>query len=636
MARRPLIAANWKMNKTIGDARGFCERVPARRRGPGHGRRRGRDLPAVPRVAAVARPVRGTPSASPPRTCSSRTRARSPARSRPRCCSTPACAAVVLGHSERRQLFGETDEALATQGPGRAALPGLLPILCVGETEERARAPARPRASSAARSRRDLAEVPDEALAAVVIAYEPIWAIGTGTHRDARAGQRRLRLHPGPDRCSKRGRGGARIRIHYGGSVKPGQRRRAARPRRSTARWSAAPASTRATSRRSSRRPELTMAIPTDQTRCQSPDSRSSSSTAGASPSPARATRSRWRGHADLRRALGASTRTRSSPPPATTSACRTGRWATPRSATSTSAPASSSSRTWRGSTTPSPTAASSRTRSLRAACERAVASPRGRLHLIGLVSDGGVHSGWEHIEACIELAAREGVPDLVVHAFTDGRDTSPTGGPAYVEEVSRWLKSAGRYRDRRRPLLRHGPRPPLGAHEARLRRDRPRAGAERRRCRSPPIADAYEAGETDEFVKPTVIGDYDGIAEGDVIITFNFRPDRMRQIVETLGDPGFDAFERGGGPRLDVTTMTEYRHGWSYPIAFPPARAGGDDGGDDLGGGRASAARRRDREVRARHLLLQRRPRGRVAAGRSASSSTPRATSRPTTSSPR
>ena len=114
------------------------------------------------------------------------------------------------------------------------------------------------------------------------------------------------------------------------------------------------------------------------------------------------------------------------------------------------------------------------------AACERARSSPRGRLHLLGLVSDGGVHSGWEHIEACIELAAREGVPDLVLHAFTDGRDTSPyrrrplhRGGRALA---------AQRRPDRhgRRPLLRDGPRPSLGAHEARLRRARPRPGLER------------------------------------------------------------------------------------------------------------------------------------------------------------
>ena len=63
----------------------------------------------------------------------------------------------------------------------------------------------------------------------------------------------------------------------------------------------------------------------------------------------------------------------------------------------------------------------------------------------MGLVSDGGVHSGWEHIEACVELAAREGVPDLVVHAFTDGRDTLPTAGAGYIRELERWLRHAGR-----------------------------------------------------------------------------------------------------------------------------------------------------------------------------------------------
>jgi 2,3-bisphosphoglycerate-independent phosphoglycerate mutase len=81
----------------------------------------------------------------------------------------------------------------------------------------------------------------------------------------------------------------------------------------------------------------------------------------------------------------------------------------------------------------------------LKAACEAARLGPRGRLHLMGLVSDGGVHSGWGHIEACIELAAREGVPDLVVHAFTDGRDTPPKAGAGYIAELERWLRHAGR-----------------------------------------------------------------------------------------------------------------------------------------------------------------------------------------------
>ena len=179
------------------------------------------------------------------------------------------------------------------------------------------------------------------------------------------------------------------------------------------------------------------------------------------------------------------------------------------------------------------------------------------------------MHSGWEQIEACIELAAREGVPDVVLHALTDGRDTSPRGGPAYLEEAERWLRSAGR----------------IGTVSGRywgMDRD---SRWERTKLAFDAIVHArgaaaddavaavrasHEAGETDEFVKPTVIGDYDGVREGDVIVTFNFRPDRMRQIVAALGAERFDDFERGAGP-FDVTTMTEYRSGWPYPVAFPP-----------------------------------------------------------------
>jgi 2,3-bisphosphoglycerate-independent phosphoglycerate mutase len=206
----------------------------------------------------------------------------------------------------------------------------------------------------------------------------------------------------------------------------------------------------------------------------------------------------------------------------------------------------------------------------LLSACKRALKSPRGRLHLIGLVSDGGVHSGWEHIEACIELAAREGVPDLVVHAFTDGRDTSPSGGARYLEEVERWLRSAGRVgtvggrfygmdRDHRWERIKL-------AFDAMVHAEGSRA-----ETAAEAIADAYAAGDTDEFIKPTVIGSYDGMLPGDVVVAFNFRPDRMREIIEALGDSGFDAFERGGDPKLDITTMASYRGGWTYPVAFPP-----------------------------------------------------------------
>src|SRR5829696_7837533 len=157
----------------------------------------------------------------------------------------------------------------------------------------------------------------------------------------------------------------------------------------------------------------------------------------------------------------------------------------------------------------------------LLAACARARQSPRGRLHLLGLVSDGGVHSGWEHLEAMIELASQEGVPDLVFHAFTDGRDTLPHGGRAYLDELGRWLRHAGRVgtvggryyamdRDTRweRTKL---------AYDAIVH-----ARGQHAASAAEAIESSYEQGETDEFVKPTVIGAYDGVANGDVAFFIN------------------------------------------------------------------------------------------------------------------
>jgi 2,3-bisphosphoglycerate-independent phosphoglycerate mutase len=208
----------------------------------------------------------------------------------------------------------------------------------------------------------------------------------------------------------------------------------------------------------------------------------------------------------------------------------------------------------------------------LLAACRRPGESPRRRLHLLALVSDGGVHSGWEHIEATIELATQEGVPDVVFHAFTDGRDTLPHGGRGYLAELERWLRHAGRVgtvggryygmdRDTRweRTKL---------AYDAIVHGEGLRAASSEEA-----IAASYERGDTDEFVTPTVIGDYDGVAGGDVAIFVNFRPDRARQMTRALAEPGFDEFPRAGGATLDLTTMTEYRKGWPYPVAFPEAR---------------------------------------------------------------
>jgi 2,3-bisphosphoglycerate-independent phosphoglycerate mutase len=207
----------------------------------------------------------------------------------------------------------------------------------------------------------------------------------------------------------------------------------------------------------------------------------------------------------------------------------------------------------------------------LLAACDRARRSPRGRLHLLGLVSDGGVHSGWEHIEATIELATQEGVPDVVFHAFTDGRDTLPHGGRGYLGELERWLRQAGRIatvsgryyamdRDTRWERVKL-------AYDAIVH-----ARGQHAASAAEAIEASYEHGETDEFVKPTVIGDYDGAVDGDVAIFVNFRPDRARESTRALADPDFDEFPRNGAI-LDLTTMTEYRKGWPYPVAFPEAR---------------------------------------------------------------
>ena len=196
------------------------------------------------------------------------------------------------------------------------------------------------------------------------------------------------------------------------------------------------------------------------------------------------------------------------------------------------------------------------------------------RVHLIGLVSDGGVHSGFLHLEALIRLGAQLGVPDLVLHAFTDGRDTLPTSGAGYLEAVEAWMADAGagrvgsvvgRYwamdRDRRwdriqraYDLLVHG----RAEHEADTGPDAAR--------------DAYERGETDEFITPVLVGEEARIRPSDSVLAFNFRPDRMREITRALADPEFGDVDRGGvAPVERYTTMTRYQEDFAYPVAFAP-----------------------------------------------------------------
>jgi 2,3-bisphosphoglycerate-independent phosphoglycerate mutase len=207
----------------------------------------------------------------------------------------------------------------------------------------------------------------------------------------------------------------------------------------------------------------------------------------------------------------------------------------------------------------------------------REAMSGGGRLHLIGLVSDGGVHSGLRHVEALIRMGAQLEVSDLVLHAFTDGRDTLPHSGAGYLETVEGWLADAGRGRigsvvgryyamDRDRRWERVQLAYDLLAH-GRAEHRAPSASQAAR--------EAYDREETDEFIRPVLVGDADlRIRPEDSVIGFNFRPDRMREITRALAEPGFDEIDRRGGkPVARYTTMTEYEEGWPYPVAFPPER---------------------------------------------------------------
>jgi 2,3-bisphosphoglycerate-independent phosphoglycerate mutase len=216
----------------------------------------------------------------------------------------------------------------------------------------------------------------------------------------------------------------------------------------------------------------------------------------------------------------------------------------------------------------------------LRAAAGHALS--RGtRLHLLGLIGPGGVHAVDRHIEAMVELAARAGLPPdrVLLHAFTDGRDTPPRSADVYLPALMTRIAGragiatvTGRFyamdRDRRweRTQLawealvhgagEHGPEP-AAAIEA-----------------------AYARGESDEFISPTVIGSYAGMSDDDAVVHFNFRADRARQLTRALAldefdaFDAFDAFDRGRRlSDLHVATLTEYQahHELPVAVAFPP-----------------------------------------------------------------
>jgi 2,3-bisphosphoglycerate-independent phosphoglycerate mutase len=183
------------------------------------------------------------------------------------------------------------------------------------------------------------------------------------------------------------------------------------------------------------------------------------------------------------------------------------------------------------------------------------------RVHLLGLVSEGGVHASMDHLKALIEMAGDK----AIVHVFTDGRDTLPESGAGYVETVEGWLRKSGgriasvsgRYyamdRDKRWDRTQC-------AYDAIVKGQGNRADDAVQA-----VKDAYAAGVTDEFIEPTVIGEGGEIRDGDSIVFFNFRPDRARQMTEMLN--------RDDAPDTTYTSLTQYNEDWDLPVAFAPDR---------------------------------------------------------------
>jgi len=188
------------------------------------------------------------------------------------------------------------------------------------------------------------------------------------------------------------------------------------------------------------------------------------------------------------------------------------------------------------------------------------------RLHLIGLMSDGGVHSHIDHFMGIADIAAREG-REVFLHLITDGRDVSPTSAKKYLEQVSRHVSQnikiatiSGRFysmdRDNRWDRVQKG-------YEAIV-------GATPKTDMNPSeyIDASYTKNETDEFVEPVAFSGYEGMRDGDAVLTINFRSDRMRELVTALGDKTFNGFEREF-KKLHVATITEYDKSFVYPVLF-------------------------------------------------------------------
>ncbi len=194
-------------------------------------------------------------------------------------------------------------------------------------------------------------------------------------------------------------------------------------------------------------------------------------------------------------------------------------------------------------------------------------------LHIMGLVSDGGVHSHFEHLKATIDMAKRNGVKDVAVHCFLDGRDVPPKSAMTWLGPLEDYLKAegvgrigviSGRFyamdRDKRWERL-------VRAYDALTLGEGLTAS-----CAQECMDNSYAKGENDEFVQPTVINAVP-IKDNDSVVFINFRPDRAREITRALVDPEFDGFERKSEPKnLTYVCMAEYDATMpNVTVAFPP-----------------------------------------------------------------
>ncbi len=188
-------------------------------------------------------------------------------------------------------------------------------------------------------------------------------------------------------------------------------------------------------------------------------------------------------------------------------------------------------------------------------------------IHLLGLMSDGGVHSHIDHLIGIAKIASKAG-KKVYFHLISDGRDVSPTSAPLFIDMIEKHLDSnmhiatlAGRFytmdRDKRWERVKEG-------YDA-ITKATPKTTLSPKEY----VADSYKNDVTDEFIKPVAFAGFEGIKKGDGVIVANFRSDRARQIVTALGDESFCEFDTASCEKLHVITMTEYDKHFPYPVMF-------------------------------------------------------------------